>query len=494
MGFFHLPGLQDDPIGPGYVLRFRSSSDLTPGAEVPVHHESLLWKFHQAHLKELSRANEAIAEKLDSVSPRTCPIGLPRLAWEPIGRVDKTKPVTVQSRTGTGEYVVTNLREASSVYDFFTCWDQVYLRGEDGELLARNLAVRQSATVSPSISGVYQIPGEVSGLIPDSDVAYKDEANTWWRIPAGDPRIDWLNATITLTGSRESLVFLYGSADAASSIAISVSGFAFEEPVVRDLWNYWDELGLRYLLPRFAGEHNLSYRRRLIAKAECPIYPDTNAPSRNMAAELDLIEFLPWGGTSTLNITASGLSMGLTRAVDAMVASMPSTGVAFEELVPLDRATGTFSSSKTDWLSPYEILVDGRPAAPRYTPIVSGALVFFNTALPTETVTARYRFIRWTASNPGGDGIIGIVPTTNAVSGDYTVVLTRDISIYSPSLPSVREDKLLTPAGLANALFYNVAEILLSRSNEHTSRAAWGNFISHDPSNEVTYLPIPLDL
>ncbi len=452
---------------------------------------SLLYQFFQPTLSQIGilfRETEVLA---DLPSLLQMPLGLPRQAWLLQTRYRESQTLTV---TLSASGVVRPVRRAVSEYDFLTDWDPVFLLDNQGRILLRNLAIR---TVSTSgVAGVYTLPDEGNGIVGDTDVLFLS-GSTWYVLKSGSWGLIPARSQITLPAEYTgTLLFQYQSRTLAPEVTVSVSGQAYQVPEQVDLWNRFDELGLLYGFGygRRRDEDNRSYRQRLYSRCLSRRGDDLPAVTNHLGQDLVLSYVQYWNGVQTLELA----DLDYQRISRVEVVGVPPLISQEEELVP-NGAAGKFTASKKDWTHS-QLWVEGIPVTPISYPNlrVTDYTVDFGQTV-SGSVRARYTYPTYQTATSSQGNITRVIPCSgNLASGDYRVVLTRDVRAWSPSDPEQQVAHLLNSDGTPNGLYRELGSLLLQDSPLYHSRARWARsafWLSRaDELPAVGYLPTVFDL
>jgi hypothetical protein len=296
------------------------------------------------------------------------------------------------------------------------------------------------------------------------------------------------------------LVFRYSSLTLQPEVAVSVSGDVYRSPDRADLWNRFDELGVAAGLNRYPDEDNLRFRGRIHSRFVTGLGAHAGAVTQHIAQDLTLVTLKGWDGQSTLALTASGI-YGVRRAD---ILGLPEIGTITEELFPTTvrsiSGAVAYSGSKQSWLPGAVLLVDGVPADVLRFPAlaITDNVVDFGEAV-SGAVVANYRFRNYDVAYSGQGFVTQVTPVQgNVASGDYTVLLSRNVRVFTASDPSFMLTTLLNPNGTANGYFRELRTKLLEGSTLHFSRARWG-YDAHwlekdDEKPQVSHLPAVFDV
>jgi hypothetical protein len=294
--------------------------------------------------------------------------------------------------------------------------------------------------------------------------------------------------------SRERSSFSYQSQVYATSLTLSVSGSPFLTPNAIDLPNRIDEIGLLAGVKRFPGEDNKNLRERVRSRLAGGRGATLSLAARHVAQELDRTMLLGWDGRTTLDFAASGI-YGI-RQVD--VHWLSQWQAATETLVR--ETLRRYSASRSDWLPGWLITVDGVPAGQTIYPsiAVSGNDVDFGRDV-SGSVVASFRYEQYTLERSSAGFITRVIPVLrNLPSGNYTVVLTRNVRVFTAADREYIESDLLNPDGTPNRFFQELRERLLTDSPIHLSRARWGEgahwLLESDDLPLTEHLPAVFDV
>lgn len=487
---------------PNYIRYFPQWMSIQRG--VPVS-GSLLYRFFLPFLANVGETSDNSNTVLSQGSILTTPVNLPRLWWHLTTQFSPRDHVTARlSASGTTR----EIRQVSTLHEFFTSEDAVFLLGDTGHMGFRNLALRSVSVPPLASSGTlatqYWIPYEGKGIVPDTDVLFGyPTSGTMYRIPAGSPAIDADRAVIQLSSPFSgTIIFQYHSKTLLDAITVTVSGGISTAPSQSDLWNRFDEMGLLAGIRRKFGEDNLSLRRRLYSRLISDIGTNARPIAQHIAQDLTLTDVLPWNGLTTLDLSTSGY-YGVRR-ID--VIGVTEIGTQAERLVP-DAGWSTsgafiFYGSKTDWLPGASVLVDGTVITALSYPntAVSGnSVTFFQSVGPISgMVHATYRYRNYTSDLSTLGFITRVVPVSgNMVSGDYRVILTRNVRVFSPSDPSYQRDFLLNANGTPNGDFLSLRDKVIEGTLTHFGRSRWGTaywFPETEFLPPIEHLPVPWDI
>lgn len=442
---------------------------------------SSTFKFIQPSLTEIRRVEKECNNFSRESGVLSVPVGLPRKAWHIQTRFSSRDVITV---TCVASGITNILRRETSLFNFLDTDDPVYIVGENGHIAFRNLAQRE-VTVAPVsgstgatgsvlqfLSHQYQMPAEHEGIVADSNVLFFFDG-IQYRIKAGSNGVDPLQAVVQLTDPFSGTIrFKYQSETLAPVVTISISGNPFLSPSPTDLWNRFDELGLVCGLQRRKDEDNLIFRKRIYSRFISTPGTSERKVAQHISQDLTLVSVLPWDGVSTLNLQVSGYFGVKYFEVDGL----PETDFLAEELVRYGSSYRIYSGTKSSWLPGWQVYVNGRPATARQYPniIVSGNIVNFGIDV-SGTITASYGFDNFDLTKSSNSTIITVTPvSTNPISGQYTAILSRNVTLHTAADPNYLRTGLLNPNGTPNGLYYEVARRLLESSPIHFGRAKWG--------------------
>jgi hypothetical protein len=442
---------------------------------------SSTFQFMQPLLRELRRVEAESNSFSNQVGVLSVPIGLPRKAWHLQTRFTARDVITVTC-VASGE--TNTVRRESSLYNFLTTDDPVFIISDGGHMVLRNLARREVvvAPVSGStgatggllqlLSTQYQMPAEHEGIVGDSNVLFVFNGLEY-RIKAGSNGVDPNQAIVQLTTPFSGTIrFRYQSKTLAEVVTVTVSGNPATTPSKTDLWNRFDELGLVCGLQRRKDEDNLVFRKRIYSRfISSPGITEAKV-AQHISQDLTLTNTVAWDGVSPLGLASSG-NLGV-KYFD--VAGLPQVDFRSEELVRYGSNYQIYSGSKSAWRSGWKVFVNGRLATTAQYPglSVSGNTVRFGVDV-SGTVTADYAFDNYTLIKSSGNTILTVNPVeNNPVSGAYTAILSKNIVLHTPSDPTYQQTSLLNPNGTPNGLFYEIATRLLEGSPLHFGRARWG--------------------
>jgi hypothetical protein len=414
-------------------------------------------------------------------------------------------PLTV-TYTASGE--VGSVRRTGSVYQFLTADDPVYLIGERGHMLFRNMA-RRVVTVDPVsgstgatgqllqyLSHQYRIPAEPNGIVRDTDVLFNYNGVDF-RIKAGASGVDPDQSTIQMPESISgALTFSYQSRTLALLVTVSVSGNPSLSVDLHDLWNRFDELGLVVGLQRRTNEDNVLFRQRILSRFLSRLGVTRHSVAQHISQDLTLTTVLSWDGRQPLDFPTSGI-----HAVSYFnVEGLPEIAATQEELVRSGSDFQRYTGAKSDWLPGYIIFVDGTPVSRNRYPnlVVSGNVIHFGTPV-SGVVTAVYQYRNFTLTRTSQDHINLVTPVDgNAVSGTYTAVLTRNVKVFTAADSDFIDERLLNADGTPNAYFFELAARLLEGSPIHMGRARWGDgsyWLLESSDKPLTeHIPVVFDL
>lgn len=433
------------------------------------------------------------------------PINLPRKAWHLQTRFTAFDVISVNC---IASGIITPVRRETSTYNFLITDDPVYILGDNGHMVFRNLAQRE-VTVAPVsgstgatgstlafLSHQYQMPYEHEGIVGDSNVLFFFDGLEY-RIKAGSAGVDPDQAVVQLTDPYSgTITFRYQSKTLAPVVMISISGNPAVSPSPTDLWNRFDELGLLCGLRRRDDEDNLVFRKRVYARFISNIGTNETRVAEHISQDLTLVDVLPWDGVSTIYLAASGYT-GI-KYIEAE--GLPQTDFRNEELVRFGSNFQVYSASKSNWLPGWAVYVNGRIATQAQYPnmLVSGNIVSFGTAV-SGTITASYTFEHYTLTKTPLNTITIIAPVaSNAISGAYTLILSRVVVLHTPADTNYQRTNLLNPNGTPNGLFYEITARLLEGSPIHFGRARWGieaNWLERSEDKPLTeHLPSVFDV
>lgn len=454
---------------------------------------SLLYRFFRPTLGELDALYARFQDLPTAGALLELPVSLPRQAWLLQTAFTATQPVTV---TLAASGVTRTVTRVASAYDFLTAREPVCLLDPDGQLLLRNLALRE-VEVTP-VSGLYYLPDEGLGIVGDAEVVVFSGA-TGYVLAAGSVGIDPDRAVVQLPASLSgTLTFQYQSRTVASALQLSVSGQPYQVPDAVDLWNRFDELGLLagYHSPgRRTGEDNRRFRDRIYSRFLSRRGDDAGAVLDHLGQEFSLTRTLAWNGRTPLTFADYAL-YGVTRVE---VRELPRWGRQFEQLLPTG-TSGEFSASKTDWVAGWQLWVEGLPAGPESYPDLTqdGAYLDFGTGV-SGTVTAHFRFPHYELEADAQGYWTTLTPVlTNLASGSYQVLVTRRIQTHVLDDPEYQAAALLEPSGVANGFYRDLRTTLLQDSPLYYSRARWvtqAQWLSRQEElPQLGYLPAVFDL
>lgn len=455
---------------PEYIRYFPQWLSLHGTATAPPS-GALLFRMLMPFLGDLGLIQRRTMDQQAAAALLTMPARLPRLGWHLPTRFFPQESVTI-SVSASG--LTRPVRRATSTYDFLTADDMVFALGER-QLLFRNLAERLVRVSPQAVSGSplasqYRMPAEAEGIVADTDVLF-EHGGREYRIRAGSRGVDYDRAIVQLPDSfTGEITFRYQSRTLKPLVTVSVSGGSFLAPFRVDLWNRFDEWGLLAGLRRRPDEENTAFRERIYSRLLTSPGTDAASTAQQFAQEIQLTEVIGWNGRTTLNLAASGI-FGVRR-VD--IPGVPEIGVTVEELVR--DGFQRYSASKTEWLPGSLIVVDGIPALSSRFPnlFVSGNVVHFGQGVSgTVYATFRYRNYRLSTSSQGF--VTAVTPVSgNLASGEYRVILTKNVRVFTAADDAFKEAHLLNADGTSNTFFHELREQLMAGSNLHVGRARWG--------------------
>lgn len=382
------------------------------------------------------------------------------------------------------------VRAASSPHDFWSATDPVWFPDSDGRgVRFEKLHFKQTDLIANQ--GVYTIVGESEGLVPDAGIYWRPAPTVPWRwLDAQSPAIT--GTTFRITPTTGGITVRYASQSLLSQLA---SGRVLIEwygnrtlslPLIpQDLPNIFDGYGKLLGLPRLEDEDNLAYKNRMLVLAQAPPGSTIEGVVRGVAARIGRIYTRDWDGVSTLTFSISGITA-------VHLVGIPRYRAITETLLPQsDRKT--FYASYGGWLGGSSVLVDRIPQA---GVSVSGSVV--RLVHPTSgMVVASYFTQSYHLLYDGNGYITGIQPGTGIPSGRYTCIATRNVDAFVPDLPREQETRLLTPEGLPNRRFLELAEQIQARNPTVFARARWDTSSYWFPESEEkpvnSRLPLPLD-
>lgn len=492
--FTELPSFDLEPVAPlaPEYLRYLPRWMSVHGTATALPSAALLFQTLAPILQAQHTAAEASQSLADQTALSQVPTDLPRLAWRLQSRLTAADAPTLSVRA-SGD--IREIRRAGSEYDFFTADDPVYLLGNSGQLLFRNLALREVTAGAVAASGAgaaqYQMPAEGNGIVPDARVLFT-QGSDWYRIRGGSTAIDPDRALVQLSPALSgSHTFRYQSESYLPLVQVAVSGQPWSTPGSLDLWNRFDEIGLLAGLSRRPGEDNLAFRRRLESRLLIPPGNRAEDVQQAIAADLALTEVIGWDGLARLDLAASGF----TGVRGVLVPGLPALGSWQGELFP--DGDRQFWAAKRDWLPGWQVTVDGRPVTHVSYPTLtqSGFLLDFGQSV-SGRVEAQLQFRPYLTETTDGF-VTGLVPCSgNMVSGAYQVLLAQNVRLFVPTDPAYQAATLLNADGTPNQFFLALKERLLAGSPLHLTRARWGSafwFDADTPAPPLSHLPIPLD-
>lgn len=443
---------------------------------------SLTFQFFRPTLAELRQIENQIDVVSSEVSVVSVPVDLPRKAWHLQTRYNARDIITINC-IASGS--TTAVRRESSIYDFLTTDDPVFLLGDNGHIVFRNLAQRH-VTVAP-VSGStgatgsvlaflatqYQMPAEHEGIVADSNVLFT-AAGVQYRIKAGSSGVDPSQAVVQLAAPfAGTLDFTYQSETLAPVVTVAISGNPSIAPSPIDLWNRLDELGLFCGIVRRRDESNVTLKKRLISRFVSGIGVTASQVAEHISQDLTLVDLLPWDGQTTLNLQPSGY-FGV-KYFD--VEGLPQSASITETLIPFGSNYQIYTGSKSNWHSGWVVFVNGRLATMTQYPNmnVSGNTVNFGVNV-SGTVTATYGYDNYTFTQTDSNTITIVTPAgSNPLSGQYTAVLSKNVNIHTLADPTYMTESLLNPDGTANGFFYEIAQKLTQGSPSLFGEARWGS-------------------
>jgi hypothetical protein len=482
----------DPPLGTHY-LRYLPRWLSAYGTATAAPSAALLYRFFAPVLDGFRGFSGAATRVLDQAALAACPLNLPRLAWylQTAFRSYETPAVSVRA---SGE--IRSVRRAASLAEFESTTDPVFLLGDSGLMLFRNLAQRVVATgpvaATGSLRNQYEMPYEGQGIVGDADIEILNGGDRYV-LHGGSTAIAAARARVQLSDALSGfLSFRYQSGTYQSVLQVSLSGSPWVTPSRTDLWNRLDELGLLASLDRRADEWNGTFATRVRARLLSPRGPAAEAAAFQIATDLSLVAILGWDGRQVLDLSASGYTVVRTVAVPGV----PAVQSVEERLYSADGLTWT--GSKSRWEPDWWVAVDGMRRSPATDGALarSGAGITFGTA-PSGEVTARYRYRNYDLEYSASGTIARVLPVTgNLAPGAYQLLLSHRVRLNTPADPDFQAAELLDPAGLPNGRLRELRERLLSRSPLHLSRARWGQATWLDGMDETPpeqHLPVPFD-
>lgn len=442
---------------------------------------STTFQFLKPLLQDLRKIGKTILDVGGEFGVKTVPVDLPRKAWHLQTRFTSRDVISIVC-TASGE--VNNVRRETSVYNFLTALDPVYIMGDSGHILFRNLAQR-TVTVAPVsgstgatgstlqiLSTQYQMPFEHNGMVADADVLFFFNGIEY-KIRAGSAGVDPIQAVVQLTAPFSgNIQFIYQSQTLAPVVTVSISGNPTLSPSPTDLWNRFDELGLVSGLQRRVDEDNLTFQKRIYSRFISGLGVDTKIVAQHIAQDLTLTDVIPWDGVSTLQLADNEI-LGVKYF---FVDKLPQTDYMSEQLVRYGSNPAIYSGSKSNWLPGWQVFVDGRVATLAKYPsmVVSGNTVNFGTNV-SGIVTTNYAYQNYTYTLSDQNTILTVTPVaSNPISGSYVAIASRVVQLHTPADPDYMKSSLLNPDGTPNAFFYEIATRLLETSPIHFGRARWG--------------------
>jgi hypothetical protein len=433
---------------------------------------SLLFQLFRPFLQNMREVEQNIIEKLDEAGINSVPARLPRKAWHIQSRFSPREALTA---TLTASGISQNILRGSSVFEFLTHDDPIFIVGDSGHVLFRNLGLREILVSPEAATGIlsrrYRMPFEHEGIVPDSDVLFQF-ADVWYRIKAGAQGIDPIQAVIQLSAPFSGdILFRYQSNTLADVVRVSVSGSPTITPSRHDLWNRFDELGLVCGLTRRRDEDNKQFRKRIYARFISSQGVHRNSVAQHISQDLTLVSIIDWDGQTTLNLSASGYNA--VRYVD--VQELPETDHLTEQLVRTSSDYQKYTGTKNNWRSGYLISVDGIPVSPLRYPnmVVSGNTVHFGTNV-SGVVVATYGYNNYELTRTSLHTITTVTPVSgNASSGQYRVILSRNVRLNTAADPEYIQESLLNADGTPNEFFLELHTRLLEGSPLHFGRARW---------------------
>lgn len=411
---------------------------------------------------------------------------------------DREMTMTCQS-TNTSGNVLRTVRRATSLFDFETTVDPVWYQDSiQRKVRLRNLFMR---TIQRYSSGtVYTICGTGAagylGVVPDTGYFYrKSPLNNWeWISPESD-RFGY--QSVNLPGSGTWLIAYGSSADLASLKASGTVTASWAGGDTRQLRiqftpfsNLFDGYGFLLGIPRIQipFESNFSYKARMLALVLSP--PDTTLTGvlRGIGARFNLVRRVVWNGVSTLTLDAGG-TQNITTVT---VPNIDKYSDITETLYATSGSTVFYTELK-DWRDRSIIFVNGIPVN-NYA--VSGNRVTFSQPV-TGVVQAVYSVATYTLTTNSAGYINTVVPGQGIVSGSYNVLYTVGINAHVVDQPDYQRISLLTPNGLPNRLFLEIAARLTENNPTTFGRSRWGTNATWldrtDKAPATSRLPIPFD-
>jgi hypothetical protein len=463
---------------------------------------------HQVITKGFIRPTNALFtttyDLVDSRNLVQIPIREPRLAWHLQSRYQPHETLTI---TTVASGASGSVRRSGSYFDFLTTDDAVFLLGNNGHLLFRNLARRTVTVSSIGTTGTliyqYHIPYEGGGIVKDSDIFFT-HGGTTWRIKAGSAGVDYDKAVLQLTTPFSGgITITYQSRTLVPVVTVSLSGEPYRFADRTDLWNTFDEIALFSNLTRRRDEDNRSFRDRILTRFVGLVGVNKRAVAQRLAQDLTLVNLLKWGGQQTLLLAASGIfgvrEVNVGGLQDLGWNVLPEIGYQeFEELVP--QGYQKFYSLKTGWLAGWQVYVEGIPVSPFLHPNISQSENFITfTQDVTGKVLASYRYRNYALTKSNSGFVTHVVPVTgNVLSGNYTVILTRNVRTFTAADDDFKEQFLLNSDKTANGYFYELRERVLDGSKVHFARTRWGReahwYFEDEDRTQSDFLPVPLDV
>lgn len=390
---------------------------------------------------------------------------LPRLAWHLSSTLRQGDYAEVVARVGDETFTV---RHCASTYDFLAAMDPVFLLGETGQIVFRNLAITEEVVSPVGESGAEASQYHLSSaVIADAPLEYY-YGDVWLRLRSGSsavlPRLGEIQLPEDYTGE---ILFRYHAADRRDTVEVSVNGGPFHRPDQIDLWNRFDELGLLAGFDsRRPGEDNIAFRTRVASRLRTAPAATPGKVERAIGQDLLLTEAIVWDGRSALDL----LSQGYYGVRHVEVLDLPRTGSAQETLTSL--GDGKFAAGKSRWTY-YRIFVDGM-LDPEAAPTFTGSILDLGEV--EGTVSAHYLYQNYTLVKTTTDAIAQIVPVPeNMPAGTYTVLVTRYAVGSSPIDTNYRSHNLLDAAGNPTQQFIDIRDRILVGSRTHLGRSAWGS-------------------
>lgn len=322
-------------------------------------------------------------------------------------------------------------------------------------------------------------------ILSGTDIYWREDATGIWHIEEpgslnrSGPTTETTSTISNITGP---VTIVYQSNSLLSDLTnatVSINNGPAVPLEYMDYWSSIDEIGLVVDLPRFLGEDNQSYWKRL--KSVYPFLGSSTEDGLKQAVgrRLGVLDTSYWNGMILLTWNSSSIA-------DVWIHELPKYSYSLEEMMKEQGLI--YYTTKREIEQPY-IFNEG--ALLNVTP-ASGRI--YASSAYSNSLIANYRYTNYVVQ-PSGN-ITVLQRTGNTAEDIYEVAWTTGIQVNTLSKKKYKEQKLLTGDGLPTSLFLDIANNIRKKVNVTLGYARWEKvhwFTQDEISPQLDYIPIPMD-